>query len=98
MNKGPRCCDINLNPLVKALKALSEENRLKIICLLKKSEKCVCKIGEFLNLPHNLICHHLKKLTKIKILISTKKGNFTYYKINNKEYKKLLKEINCLLN
>lgn len=56
------------------LKVISEENRLKILCILRKQEKCVCEIWQFLDLPQNLISHHLKVLKDSGLIDSRKEG------------------------
>ena len=66
----PFCCTSKelsdeLANLAKFLRLIGEENRLKIICLLKDGERCVCEIVESLNLSQNLISAHLKALKEI---------------------------------
>lgn len=82
--------------LADFLQIISEENRLKIICFLQSGEQCVCKIWQFLELPQNLISHHLKVLKDFDLLISRKEGLNVYYSINEKElnrYKEILHKI-----
>lgn len=74
--------------LANFLGVISEENRLKIICFLKSGEQCVCKIWHFLELPQNLISHHLKVLKDFGILKSRKEGLNVYYSLNKKELNK----------
>jgi len=64
----------NLNRVMDFLKVISEENRLKILCILRKQEKCVCEIWQFLDLPQNLISHHLKVLKDSGLIDSRKEG------------------------
>jgi len=97
MKSKNKCCGLNLGSLAKKLKIISEDTRLKIICLIKKSPKCVCEIQEALNLSHNLVCHHLKELDKIGIVKSKKKNKYTFYRLNNMVYKKFIKNLNQLL-
>ena len=80
-----KCINKDLSRLSLLLKNISEENRLKIICLLKRGELCVCEIIEALKLSHNLISHHLKVLKKMKIVSYRKEGKFRLYKLNRKE-------------
>ncbi len=94
------CCntdDNDLPLLADFMRILSEENRLKIICFLQKnSERCVCEIQDFLNLPQNLISHHLKVLKDFGLLNYRKEGLKVYYSINEKifiKYKDLLNKI-----
>ena len=79
------------------LKLIAEENRLKILCILnKEKEVCVCSILEELNLPQNLVSHHLKVLKDFDLISSRKEGRWIHYSINRKEinkYNKLLDKI-----
>ncbi|MCX6810778.1 MAG: metalloregulator ArsR/SmtB family transcription factor [Candidatus Berkelbacteria bacterium] len=94
------CCnegDSNIPLLADFLRIISEENRLKIICFLQKSnERCVCEIQEFLTLPQNLISHHLKVLRDFDLLNSRKEGLKVYYSINIQElnnYNEILNQV-----
>ncbi len=78
------------------LKAVSDENRLKIVCFLKSGEKCVCEIVKFLELPQNLVSHHLKILREKNIVKNRKEGLKVYYSINHKNIDKLIKFFNSL--
>jgi len=86
-----------LSKTVSFLKAVSENNRLKIICLLKSGEKCVCEIVEFLELPQNLVSHHLKVLREQNIVKSRKVGLKVFYSIKKKEVVDNLKFFNSLI-
>lgn len=76
------------------LGVIAEENRLKIICVLKRGEKCVCEIWQYLGIAENLASHHLKILKKAGIIVSRKKGLNVIYSINKKE----IKRFNSILN
>lgn len=41
------------------LKVLAEPNRLRLLDLIMEGYQCNCQLGEELNLPANLISHHL---------------------------------------
>ncbi len=86
-----------LSETVLFLKAVSDENRLKIICFLNKGEKCVCEIVEFLELPQNLVSHHLKILRNQNILISRKNGLNVFYSINQKNISNIINFFNFLI-
>lgn len=97
-----KCCGKNskkmqdiLN-LREFLKAISDTNRLRILCLLTKKELCVCEIFEALKLPQNLVSHHLAKLEKLSLLEKRKEGTFIIYNVNQKtlgQYKELFNRI-----
>ncbi len=95
----PKCCKnkestAGLAKAAELLKVVAEENRLKILCILRTGEKCVCDIWQFLDLPQNLTSHHLKVLKDFNLVEDRKEGLRVYYSINKKEMSKL----NSLLN
>jgi DNA-binding transcriptional ArsR family regulator len=97
-----KCCQnkksiLKIESLAKVLKKISEPNRLKILCLLKSGEKCVCDIWQYLKLPQNLVSHHLKVLRDLNLISSKKVGLKVFYKLNQEVVKKYLEELNKLL-
>jgi ArsR family transcriptional regulator len=97
-----KCCQnkksiLKVENLAKVLKKISELNRLKILCLLKDGEKCVCDIWQCLKLPQNLVSHHLKILKNLNLISSKKVGLKVFYKLNQKVVKKYLKELEKIL-
>lgn len=99
----PKCCKNKksaeeLSKTVEFLKIISEENRLKIICMLKDGEKCVCEIWQHLRLPQNLASHHLKVLKDFDLLNSRKDGLNIFYSINQKVLSDYSKLLNRFLN
>ena len=98
-----KCCkkgsDENrkIEKLSEFLKVVSEENRLRIICLLKQGEKCVCEIYEHLELAQNLTSHHLKVLSDAKIVNSRQDGLNVFYSLNAEKVDKYEKIISQFL-
>lgn len=98
---NPKCCNekksiAKLAKVVEFLKIVAEENRLKILCLLGDGEKCVCEIWQDLELPQNLVSHHLKVLKDFNLISSRKEGLNVFYRVNKKvikEYLSLLKDV-----
>jgi len=88
-----KCADYDYSDLLELLKVIAEANRLRIICFLKKKERCVCEIVEALDMPHNLASHHLKALKSVGLLTSLRKGKYVFYKINNKRLDSFLSQI-----
>jgi ArsR family transcriptional regulator len=88
----------NFPQIIKFLKIISDENRLKILCLLKEGGKCVCDIWQYLNLPQNLVSHHLKVLKDFGLVSSKQEGLKIKYSINKKVVKKYSKLLNNYLN
>lgn len=63
-------------------KALCDENRIRILEMLKSGEKCGCKILEELNVSQPTLSHHMKILCDSGIVESHKEGKWTHYKIS----------------
>ena len=98
-----RCCQDNKSLKEVAftadfLRIIAEDNRLKILCLLKDGEKCVCEIWQFLDLPQNLTSHHLRVLKDFGLVSSRQEGLKVFYKLNQKVTEKHLKILNKFLN
>jgi len=87
----------SLKQAISFLKTISEENRLKILCLLRKGEKCVCEIGQNLNLAQNLTSHHLKVLKDFGLVSSRQEGLKVISAINEKVMEKYIKLLNKFL-
>ena len=74
--------------LSKFFKVIGEENRLKILCLLKDGERCVCEIYENLDLSQNLVSSHLRILKDLRLIKFRQDKQKNYYSINKKIFKK----------
>jgi len=97
-----KCCQnkklvLETENLARVLKKISEPNRLKILCILKGGEKCVCDIWQCLELPQNLVSHHLKVLKDFGLISSSRDGLKIFYKLNQNVVKKYIKLLNKFL-
>jgi len=97
-----KCCAKNsdeeklVSKTYEFLRAVADQNRLKIICVLRGGSKCVCEIIPALGISDKLASHHLKQLKKIGLLIEKREGNFIRYSLDKKiirEYKKFLNQV-----
>lgn len=68
--------------LVKILKALGDENRLRIINLLGDEELCVCEIENILEISQSNASRHLTKLGSANLVTFRKKAQWVYYRTN----------------
>ena len=62
-------------------KALSDENRIRILRLLHGGERCACKLLEELNISQPTLSHHMKILCDAGIVTGRKEGKWTHYAI-----------------
>jgi len=67
---------------VELFKALGDTNRLLILEMLCKSERCACKILEKFKITQPTLSHHMKILCDCGIVNKRKDGKWIYYSIN----------------
>lgn len=65
-------------------KAFCDENRIRIIQLLRSGEKCACKLLEEINVTQPTLSHHMKILCDAGIVVGRKEGKWTHYSISEK--------------
>ena len=99
----PKCCNnkksiSEISQVADFLKIISENNRLKILCLLKENKMCVCDIWQYLDLAQNLTSHHLKVLKDFGLVSSRQEGLKVIYSISKNTIKKYSKLLNNYLN
>ena len=65
--------------MVVIFKALSDENRIRILEMLRGGEKCACKLLEELSISQPTLSHHMKILCDAGIVSGRKEGKWTHY-------------------
>lgn len=88
----------NLDQTAEFLKVIAEPIRLKILCLLQKQELCVCDIWQHLDLPQNLVSHHLKVLKDLKLVESRKESTKVIYSPNSQTISKYYSLLSHYIN
>ena len=77
-------------------KAFCDENRIRIIKLLRSGEKCACKLLEEINVTQPTLSHHMKILCDSGVVVGRKEGKWMHYSISAEGTKvatELLKEL-----
>jgi len=74
-----------LENLIKILKAMSDESRVRILAILKEKQNlCVCEIREIIGLSQPAISSHLKILENAGLIQNVKDGKWVNYRLNDK--------------
>lgn len=68
--------------LIQILKALADENRIRILNLLKQQELCVCEIETILEINQSNVSRHLHKLNAVHLINRKKRSQWVYYQTN----------------
>ena len=69
--------------IVQLFKALADENRIRVLALLKHGELCVCEIEEILKIQQSNASRHLNKLKLAGLITSGKKSQWVFYRLND---------------
>ena len=64
-------------------KALSDENRIRILNLLQSGEKCACVLLNDLRITQPTLSHHMKILCDADIVVGRKEGKWTHYSVSH---------------
>src|SRR6056297_2902317 len=73
--------------LLETMKALSHENRLRILNLIKDEQLCVCEIEYVLDINQSNASRHLNKLKQANLIVGEREAQWIYYKINQEVIK-----------
>lgn len=71
-----------MKELLPVLKALGDENRLRIFLMLKERPLCVCEIDEVLDIALSTLSQHLKTMKSAGIITDRKEGRWVFYSLN----------------
>jgi len=88
--------DGNFKTLAFVAKALSDENRLRILLSVSNGKKSVSSIVEELELSQPLVSHHLRELKRSLLVTVERSGPFIYYEIADGRILKILEELNLV--
>lgn len=72
---------LDVGPVSRLFKALSDQTRLRIVALLAHDELCVCHVEGALGLSQPLISRHLAILRNAGVVASRREGSWVYYRL-----------------
>jgi ArsR family transcriptional regulator, arsenate/arsenite/antimonite-responsive transcriptional repressor len=73
-----------VDSLASLLKLVAEPSRLRLLCLLRQGEHCVCELLEHVSMSQSLVSHHLKDLKHAGIVVDEKRGLKVFYSLTPK--------------
>ena len=72
-----------MRELLAVMKALADENRLRIMAALDGRELCLCQIVELLGLATSTVSRHASILQQARLVHSRKEGRWTYFRLDD---------------
>ncbi len=76
-----------MDEITKILKALADENRLKIVKILESHDLCVRGLSNKLGISEAAVSQHLKILRNVDIVVGEKRGYYTHYHVKKETLK-----------
>lgn len=73
----------------RVLKAMSDENRLRVIDLLKEREYNASELLEEMDFGQSTLSHHMKILLNADVVNSRKNGKWTLYSLNKETFARI---------
>lgn len=80
------------------LKALANEKRLMIVCILCKGEKNVGELEQVIGLSQSALSQHLARLRRDGIVDTRREAQTIFYSIKDSSVPKLLQNLNMIYN
>jgi ArsR family transcriptional regulator len=80
-----------LADVITVLKALADPNRLRIFSQLMTGDSCNCELKDKLDMPPNLLSHHLRALSDAGLVTSRRDkldARWIYYTVNREAAKR----------
>jgi ArsR family transcriptional regulator len=76
MQPTPKITDVD-----QLFRAFADRTRLRILCLLRQGELCVCDLVAVLKVPQPKASRHLAYLRKAGLVLTRKEGQWIYYRL-----------------
>lgn len=83
---------------IPAIKALSDETRLKIIDMLSCGEMCACDILEEFSISQSTLSYHLKLLSESELINAERDGAWMRYTLNKEKLTDVINFLTLITN
>ena len=74
--------EMDFSGQAKMMKAFCDENRLRILALLRGGEQCACNLLEHLEIGQPALSYHMKLLVESGVVESRECGKWTHYRLS----------------
>jgi len=82
-----------ISAAAEALKAIANERRLHVLCILLEGRKNVSELQEATGLKQTNLSQHLAKMRALGVLNCEREGQQVYYSLAHPAYKKIVKAL-----
>ena len=78
-----------MDEILKGIKALADENRLKILKLLLTKKLCVSALAKKLDISESAVSQQLKILREADLVMGVKEGYYVHYTIKKEKLQQI---------
>jgi DNA-binding transcriptional ArsR family regulator len=78
---------VSLRDFLAITKALADENRVRMLLVLRDREVCLCQLAEFIGLALSTASKHMSILRQAGLVETRKAGRWHYYRLAGPEAK-----------
>ena len=82
-----------MRDFIRVTRALADPSRVRVLLALRRGELCVCQISELFRLAPSTMSKHLAMLHQAGLVQSRKVDRWVYYRLPNRKYSALAREI-----
>jgi DNA-binding transcriptional ArsR family regulator len=86
-----------MRDLLLVIKALADENRLRILLALQRQELCVCQIVELLGLAQSTVSKHLSILHQARLIDGRKEARWMFYRACDENAPAVAREVAAIV-
>jgi ArsR family transcriptional regulator, arsenate/arsenite/antimonite-responsive transcriptional repressor len=86
-----------MRELMAVVKALADENRVRILLALRPGELCVCQIVELLGLAPSTVSKHMAILKQARLVEGRKEGRWMFCRLDEKDASVAAKELTAVV-
>ncbi len=79
--------------IINITKALSDENRVRALMMLRNGELCVCQLIEMLGLAPSTVSKHMAVLYQAGLVDARKEGRWNYYRLADEDAPEYVLEV-----
>ena len=87
----------DMKNLTKIFKALSDQNRIRIMKMLEEKELCLCEISKVLRLANSTASKHLSILRDAGLIVDYKEGKWVNFRLAQASESMYVREIQKLI-
>ncbi|SMP71155.1 ArsR/SmtB family transcription factor [Anoxynatronum buryatiense] len=85
-----------MESLLRTLKALADETRLKMVIMLLEKDYCVGGLARHLNISKAAVSQHLKVLRESGLVVGEKRSYYVFYAVQKEQINGISRELEAI--